>query len=155
LLFLVHDGFVGTILHAHRHFLSLTEVAFRDDPSPLDIAGDHSERAHHHAHPAAHTAFFIAENGIGRRLPVHGPGKTGVQAWSVLAVPALEGKGKVALFLYSIPRLGFGVLPFVGFQDIAGLGMLNDTVHFAQSAIDAELFPDKDALHLTKPLRRL
>jgi hypothetical protein len=54
---------------------------------------DDPERADHDTHPAGDTGRFMNVNHAGLRIPAHGSIGAGFQAWSVLAVSALEGEG--------------------------------------------------------------
>jgi hypothetical protein len=50
-----------------------------------------AERADHDAHPAA-DAPFIVDQDQASFIPVEGAGRAGIQAGSIFAVPALDGK---------------------------------------------------------------
>jgi hypothetical protein len=57
-------------------------------------------------------------------------------------VSALEGKRKVAFFFHQNPGQRLGIVSLIGFEDIAGLGVLHDTVYLAETAIHAVFFAD-------------
>jgi hypothetical protein len=54
---------------------------------------DDPERADHDTHPAGDTGRLMDVNQPALRVPAHGSIGAGLQARSVLAMPALEGKG--------------------------------------------------------------
>jgi hypothetical protein len=111
---------------------------------------DGTPRAGEHAGPAADALVRVMQNGAGLRITGEGAGQTCGSAGSILAVLAAQRKGDVPVLFKPYPGK-VPLFPLEGLDEVGRIGMLEPAIDFAQSAADAHLFFDIDALHSLLP----
>lgn len=141
-----HQGMGGAAFHAIGRIHPFALVALEDlSKVPERLRG--AERADHDAHPAT-DASFIVDQDKASFIPVEGAGRAGIQAGSVIAMPALNGEPFLRFHLFdSNPRQG-GHRFIDRFGQLSGeRGPVHRAGDFAAAAGRAALRVDENGFH--------